>query len=161
MPYNIILYFRLPYFHVSNCALFSTWYFSTLILYRRSFDTFSYMMNMDVKTTVCDMCIVIPMVILFTDWQQTNMPQISISWHSIHGPQKTWRDKMIMHPHPLPQLPSHPLKKKTICVTIIIIKSEVSTFPIVVILFVFYYIFIPVSTGLCFHYWCAVCGVCK
>ena len=31
MPYNIILYFRLPYFHVSNCALFSTWYFSTLI----------------------------------------------------------------------------------------------------------------------------------
>ena len=22
MPYNIILYFRLPYFHVSNCALF-------------------------------------------------------------------------------------------------------------------------------------------
>ena len=24
MPYNIILYFRLLYFHVSNCALFST-----------------------------------------------------------------------------------------------------------------------------------------
>ena len=40
MPYNIILYFRLPYFHVSNCALFSTQYFSTLILYRRSLDTF-------------------------------------------------------------------------------------------------------------------------
>ena len=38
--YNIILYFRLPYFHVSNNALFSTWYFSTLILYRRSLDTF-------------------------------------------------------------------------------------------------------------------------
>ena len=27
-------------FHVSNSALFSTWYFSTLILYRRSLDTF-------------------------------------------------------------------------------------------------------------------------
>ena len=40
MPYNIILYFRLPYFDVSNSALFSTWYFSTLILYRRSLDTF-------------------------------------------------------------------------------------------------------------------------
>ena len=40
MPYNIILYFRLPYFHVSNYALFSTWYFNTLILYRRSLDTF-------------------------------------------------------------------------------------------------------------------------
>ena len=30
MPYNIILYFRLPYIHVSNSALFSTYYFSTL-----------------------------------------------------------------------------------------------------------------------------------
>ena len=40
MPYNIILYFRLIYFHVSNCALFSTKYSSTLILYRRSLDTF-------------------------------------------------------------------------------------------------------------------------
>ena len=40
MPYNIILYFCLPYFHVSNCALFSTKYFSTLILYTRSLDTF-------------------------------------------------------------------------------------------------------------------------
>ena len=40
MPYNIILYFCLPYFHVSNCALFSTLYFSTLILYRHSLDTF-------------------------------------------------------------------------------------------------------------------------
>ena len=40
MPYNIILYFRLPYFHVSNCALFSTQYSSTLILYRRNLDTF-------------------------------------------------------------------------------------------------------------------------
>ena len=40
MPYNIILYFRFPYFHVSNnSALFSTQYFSTLILYRRSLDT--------------------------------------------------------------------------------------------------------------------------
>ena len=40
MPYNIILYFRLLCFHVANCALFSTYYFSTLILYRRSLDTF-------------------------------------------------------------------------------------------------------------------------
>ena len=40
MPYNIRLYFRLPYCYVSNCALFSTRYFSTLILYRRSLDTF-------------------------------------------------------------------------------------------------------------------------
>ena len=32
----------LPYFHVSNNALFSTEYFSTLILYRRSIDTFYY-----------------------------------------------------------------------------------------------------------------------
>ena len=46
MPYNIILYFRLPYFHVSNIALFSTKYISTLILYRRSLDTF-YLQNMD------------------------------------------------------------------------------------------------------------------
>ena len=40
MPYNIILYFRLPYFHVSNSAIFSTQFFSTLILYTRSLDTF-------------------------------------------------------------------------------------------------------------------------
>ena len=40
MAHNMILYFRLPYFHVSNCALFATYYFSTLILYRRSLDTF-------------------------------------------------------------------------------------------------------------------------
>ena len=43
MPYNIILYFRLLYVHVSNCALFSTLYFSTLILYRRSLDHFYYL----------------------------------------------------------------------------------------------------------------------
>ena len=30
-PYNIILHFRLPYFHVSNSALFSTCYFGILI----------------------------------------------------------------------------------------------------------------------------------
>ena len=36
--YNMILYFRLPHFHVSNNDLFST--FGTLILYRRSLDTF-------------------------------------------------------------------------------------------------------------------------
>ena len=40
MPCNIILYVRFPYFHVSNSALFSTQYFSTLILYRRSLGTF-------------------------------------------------------------------------------------------------------------------------
>ena len=31
MPSNMIFYFRFIYFHVSNCALFSTSYFSTLI----------------------------------------------------------------------------------------------------------------------------------
>ena len=36
----LLLYIRLPYFHVSNSALFSTKYFSILILYRRSLDTF-------------------------------------------------------------------------------------------------------------------------
>ena len=36
----VILYFRLPYFHVSNSALFFTSYFSTLILHRQSLDTF-------------------------------------------------------------------------------------------------------------------------
>ena len=41
MPHNmIILYFRLPHFHVSNSASFSTWYPSTLILHRRNLDTF-------------------------------------------------------------------------------------------------------------------------
>ena len=45
MPYNIIFYIRLPYFHVSNSALFSTKYFSTLILYRRSLGTFYYINN--------------------------------------------------------------------------------------------------------------------
>ena len=40
MPYNMImLYFRFPYFHVSYVALFSTLYFSNLILYRRRLDT--------------------------------------------------------------------------------------------------------------------------
>ena len=39
MPYNIILYCRLPYFYFSNSALFSTKYFSTLILYRCDLDT--------------------------------------------------------------------------------------------------------------------------
>ena len=36
MPYNMILYFQVPYFHVSITALSFTQYFSTLILYRRS-----------------------------------------------------------------------------------------------------------------------------
>ena len=57
---------------------------------------------------------------------------------------------------------------------IIIIKSEVSTFPIVVIFFrgcvsemvvlsysVIYYIYIPGKLGLCFHFWCSVYGICK
>ena len=40
MTHNIIiLYFCLPYFHVSN-SLFSTQYFSTLSSHRRSLDTF-------------------------------------------------------------------------------------------------------------------------
>ena len=37
MPYNMILYLRLPYPHVYNSALFPTYYFSS---YRRSLDTF-------------------------------------------------------------------------------------------------------------------------
>ena len=57
---------------------------------------------------------------------------------------------------------------------IIIIKSEVSTFPIVVIFFhgcvsemvvlaysVIYYKYIPGTLGPCFHYWCSVYGICK
>ena len=57
---------------------------------------------------------------------------------------------------------------------IIIIKSEVSTFPIVVIFFhgcvsemvvlsypVIYYIYIPGKLELCFHFWCSVYGICK
>ena len=65
---------------------------------------------------------------------------------------------------------------KNISIThlIIIIKSEVSTFPIVVIFFrgcvsemvvlsysVIYYIYIPGTLGPCFHYWCSVYGICK
>ena len=61
-----------------------------------------------------------------------------------------------------------------IIIIIIIIKSEVSTFPIVVICFrgcvsemvvlsysVIYYIYIPGPLGPCFHYWCSVYGICK
>ena len=57
---------------------------------------------------------------------------------------------------------------------IIIIKSEISTFPIVVIFSrgcvsemvvlsysVIYYIYIPGTLGPCFHYWCSVYGICK
>ena len=41
MPHiMIILYFRLPFFNVPSSSLFSTEYFSTLILYRRSLDAF-------------------------------------------------------------------------------------------------------------------------
>ena len=64
---------------------------------------------------------------------------------------------------------------KNIFIThLIIIKSEVSTFPIVVIFFsgcvfemvvlsysVIYYIYIPGTLGPCFHYWCSVYGICK
>ena len=43
MRYNmIVFYFRLLNFHVLNSAYFSTEYFITLILYRRSLDTFYY-----------------------------------------------------------------------------------------------------------------------
>ena len=35
-----ILHFRLPYFHIGNGYLFFTEYFSTLIVHRRSLDTF-------------------------------------------------------------------------------------------------------------------------
>ena len=45
MPDNKILYFRLIYFHVFNCALLSTLYFSTLISCRRSLDTFYFYME--------------------------------------------------------------------------------------------------------------------
>ena len=42
MPHNmIVLHFRfLAYFHISNNALLSTWYFSTLMSHRRCLDTF-------------------------------------------------------------------------------------------------------------------------
>ena len=45
MPHNnmVLLYFRLPYFQVSNSASFPTQYFSALILYRRSLDTSYYL----------------------------------------------------------------------------------------------------------------------
>ena len=35
----IIFYFHLSYFHILNSALFSSWYLTTLILYRRGLDT--------------------------------------------------------------------------------------------------------------------------
>ena len=57
---------------------------------------------------------------------------------------------------------------------IIIIISEVSTFPIVVIFFhgcvskmvilsysIIYYIYIPGTLGPCLHYWCSVYGICN
>ena len=57
---------------------------------------------------------------------------------------------------------------------VIIIKSEISDFPIVVIFFrgcvsemvvlsysVIYYIYIPGTLGRCFHYVCSVYGICK
>ena len=41
MPHNMMtLYFNLPYFHVSNSALFFTWYVGTLILEKNNLDTF-------------------------------------------------------------------------------------------------------------------------
>ena len=52
MAYNIIVfYFRLPYFHVSDSALFFAWYFGTLILYRRGLETFYWncQSDMDAK----------------------------------------------------------------------------------------------------------------
>ena len=53
MTYNIILYFRLPYFHVSNRALFSTKYLNTLILNRRSLDTFYTQVDSFVPSRGC------------------------------------------------------------------------------------------------------------
>ena len=57
---------------------------------------------------------------------------------------------------------------------IIIIKSKVSTFPIVVVFFrgcvsemvvlsysIIYYIYIPGILGPCFYYWCSGYGICK
>ena len=52
MPHTmIILYFRLPYFPVSNNALFSTQYFSNLILNRCSLGTFYQMVQTYWKAT--------------------------------------------------------------------------------------------------------------
>ena len=65
-------------------------------------------------------------------------------------------------------------KDISIVPVIIIIKSEVSTFPIVIIFFrgcvpemfvtsyyVTYYIYVPGKPGICFHYYCAVYDECK
>ena len=53
MPHSMIFYFRLPNFHVANSTLFFTYYFSTLILHRRSLDTFSYV---EVTSYQCWFC---------------------------------------------------------------------------------------------------------
>ena len=65
-------------------------------------------------------------------------------------------------------------KDISIAHVIIIIKSEVSTFPIVIIFFrrcvpevfvtsysVTYCIYVPGKPGICFHYYCADCDECK
>ena len=50
MPHNmIILYFRLPYFQVSNNALLNTLNCITLILHRRNLDTFRMSLYMHVR----------------------------------------------------------------------------------------------------------------
>ena len=54
MPHNmVIIYFCLPYFHVSNIAVFSTNYFSTLILPGHSLDTLCRNMFYKRSTVYC------------------------------------------------------------------------------------------------------------
>ena len=75
--------------------------------------------------------------------------------HVFNRPIDDWKDIFITH-------------------LIIIIKSEVSNFPIVVIFFrgcvsemvvlsysVIYYIYVPGTLGPCFHHWSSVYGICK
>ena len=90
MPYKTILYFRLSYFHVSNSALLSTSYFSTLILYRRSLDTFYY--YSDHKNSVGE----IDTSVFFSMMKPSNIFPLSAAPVSGFGPVLThWgRDKM-------------------------------------------------------------------
>ena len=88
MPHDMmILCFRLPYFHVSNSALFFTHYFSTLILHRRSLDTFYlnlmslsygaiYKVTMTLHHAVCSNAKCLRHTIL-----STKMVSLSWLWH--------------------------------------------------------------------------------
>ena len=54
MPHNMItLHIHLPYFHVSNSALFLALYYSTPLLHRRSLDTFYHVKQWDVISHPC------------------------------------------------------------------------------------------------------------